>query len=61
MDTVGIVSAVGWITGENFITDQRLTDAERRSAGVNALTNVGLFALGVMTGGKGTLVNETPD
>ena len=55
LDTVGIVSLVGWITGGNFLTRQRLTDAERSKAGVNALTNVGFFALGVMTGGKGTL------
>ena len=48
-DIFGIVSAVGWVTGRNFITGERLTTAEQRAAGFNALINVASLAAS-MTG-----------
>jgi len=57
LDTVGILSMVGWVSGTNFVTGELLTPDERSSAGVNAAAmNVGFFELGVATGGGGTLV-----
>jgi len=56
LDTVGIVSIWGAISGRNFVTGERLTPEERRSAGFTALLNVGFLALGVVTGGAGTLL-----
>ena len=53
LDMVGIVSIVAVFTGENFITGEILTDAERDAAVFNAVLNVGILGISILTAGAG--------
>lgn len=55
LDTVGIVSAVAFFTGENFITGEILTKEERDRAVFDTIVNVTLLATTILTAGTGSI------
>ena len=53
LDTVGVVSTFAAFTGRNILTRELLTDEEKSAANLDAVLNVGLLGLTVLSGGLG--------